>query len=257
MMRKLVAVIFLFLSVNAHSETWYSNDGDTFDGTNVQLFEWGGKVDLASGQSSPTGSTNVWRWTIPAGFPMGEGVGNVWLQSPPAGTTEVWVQYYYKYSPGFYFYNINKQMYMQPGNSMTMGLISDLGVNLQPQTKGQSNHFPNVEKTYSWYVNTGEWHKYKARYVLNTGTSWNGIFQAWVDDVMTNNYSDIKYEDNPTTFYEPVLLMIPSGGGPANPTMGYWYVAGIYIGSTDPGGGSENNINKKYPNPPVQLKINK
>lgn len=254
-MRKLIAVTLLFLSINAHAATLFECNGDTFCGANVQLFEWGGNVDLASGQNSPTGSTNVWRWTIPAGFPMGEGVGNVWLPNPPAGTKELWVQYYYKYSPGFYFYNINKQMYMQPGNTMNIGLISDRGVNLQPQTSGLSNHFPNIDKSYSRYVNTGVWHKFKARYVLNTGTSWNGIFQAWVDDVMTNDYSDIKYENNPNTFFEPVLLMIPSGGGPANPKTGYWYIAGVNLSSTDPGGGPTSDNREKNPNPPSDLII--
>src|SRR3989304_902446 len=90
-MKKLVLAVLIFLlPLSAFADTWFSCNGDTFCGASTVSY-WG-TVDLASGQSSPVGATNVWRFIHPAGMPPGEGIGNVWLPDPPGGTQEMGLQ---------------------------------------------------------------------------------------------------------------------------------------------------------------------
>jgi hypothetical protein len=242
-MRKQIARIFLFLMAaillvpgSGSAATWFSCAGDSFCGAGTVNY-WG-TVDLASGQSSPSGSSTVWRWTYPAGMPGGEGVGNVWLPQPPGGQKEMWVQWYWKYSSGFAYHGVvNKQLYFYPSNTMGMGIIPDIGISMVPQGPRSTGYWPNVTKSYSSYTATGVWHKFKARYVLNSGNQPNGIFQAWADDVLVSNYSNVYYADGSTSLSDVNFVVIYGGVGGSVPKTQYLYVSGVYIGSTDPGGG--------------------
>ena len=248
----LAVFVFVFLSVPVivHASTWFSCIGDTFCGSSVSNY-WG-TVSIGNQSDSPTGNTGVWMWTYQKDMPGGEGVGNVWpALSMPSGQNEMWVQWYWKYSPGFIYHSVvNKQFYFYPSNTMGMGIIPDTGVNLQPQGTNQSNYFPNVNKSL-FYITPGTWHKYKARFVMNSNGVWNGVYQAWVDDVMIANYSNVYY-GNGESISSPAFVVIYGGMGGSVPQNQYFYMAGIYIGSTDPGGASQ----MKIPMSPGNLNIN-
>lgn len=242
-----ILITVLFGAVNSDAATWFSCNGDSFCGASPSNHF--GTVDLASGQSSPSGSTNVWRWTFPAGMPGGQGVADVWLPDPPAGAQEMWVQWYWKYSSGFVYHSVeNKQMYFYPSNTEGMALKPANGLILLPQGTNSKVYPPNVN-TSTWYLSTGAWHKIKARYVLNTGNQNNGIFQAWVDDVMVSNYSNVYYQNGTSQITAPGMIVIYGGMGGSVPQTQYLYISGIYIGSTDSGGGG------KIPSPPSTIRI--
>jgi hypothetical protein len=249
----LSSFVFLLIPGIVPAATWFSCNGDSFCGSSISNY-WG-TVDLVSDSSSPSGSSKVWRWTYPNGMPGGEGVGNVWpALSMPGGAQEMWVQWYWKYSPGFVYHGVvNKQFYFYPSNTMGMGIIPDTGVNMQPQGPNQANYFPNVNKSLSYVQSTGSWHKYKARFVMNSNGAFNGIYQAWVDDVMVSNYSNVYY-GNGEAISSPAFVVIYGGMGGSVPQTQYFYMAGIYVGSTEPGGGS--SVPAKTPMPPMEIRIN-
>src|SRR3972149_5318863 len=253
-MRKYTAITLAFLLLAfllipsvVLAATWFSCTGDTFCGSSTSNY-WGA-VDLVSDSSSPSGSSKVWRWTYPSGMPGGEGVGNVWPAiSMPSGAQEMWVQWYWKYSSGFVYHGVvNKQLYFYPSNTMGMGIIPDIGVNMVPQGPNIDNHWPNVDTSYSWYTTTGVWHKFKARYVLNTGSQFNGIYQAWVDDVKVSDYSGVYYQNGTSQITDPAYVVIYGGVGGSVPQTQYLYIAGVYLGSTDPGGGPPPPTDTTHP----------
>ena len=263
-MNKFAAMVFALL-ISAFllvpnvilAATWFSCDGSSLCGSSVS--EYWGKVGIGTQSDSPTGKSGVWMWTLPAGMPGGEGVGNIWLPGVvPSGATEMWVQWYWKYSSG-YAYNgiVNKQMYFDPSNTMGMGIIWDIGISMGPQGPNATVYWPNLGAKVSndplWYVNqTGVWHKFKARYKMNDNGKYNGVFQAWVDDVMVTNRTDVYYS-NGLTLSTPYFALIYGGASGDVPKLQYQYIAGVYLGSTDPGGSSTS---VKIPGVPTKLTIN-
>ena len=250
----ILLAIFLSLPGSVDASTWFSCKGDTFCNSSVSNY-WG-TVTIGNQSDSPTGNPSVWMWTYPSGMPGGEGVGNVWpAYNMPSGAQEMWVQWYWKYSPGFAYHPVvNKQFYFYPSNTMGMGIIPDTGANMQPQGPNQANQFPNVNKSL-WYVQpTGVWHKYKARYVMNANGSFNGIYQAWVDDVMVANYSNVYY-GNGEAISSPAFVVIYGGMGGSVPQQQYFYMAGLYMGSTDPGGSTTPPPSSKVPLSPSKLLV--
>ena len=261
----LLLFVFLLIPSIVLAATWFSCIGDTFCGASTQPYG-NCSIDIAYQSDSPTGNPNIWRWTYAKGTPGGEGIAAVWLPQPPGGAQEMWAQWYWKYSPGFSYHGVmNKQLYFQPSNTMGMG-ISGGGVegnaHVMMTTQGQNMkaHEPLVNMN-SWYANTGVWHKYKARYVLNTGNKYNGIYQAWIDDVMVADYSNVYYQDGTSQFSSPVMMVIYGGIGGSVPQTQYLYMAGLYFGSTDPGGGSYRSIDpgggsyQKIPLAPTIIEI--
>lgn len=266
MMKKCVAWVFTLLLIPSivGAATWFNCSGDTLCGSSTQVFDpgVGNNIDLVSGQSSPVGGTNVWRWTYGYGSGDGQGIANVYPAATiPGGAQEMWVQWYYKYSPGFIYHGVmNKQLYFSPSNTMGMGIsgggvAGQAHINMVPQGPNANRYDVNVN-TSSWYGDTGNWHKFKARYVLNTGSQSNGIYQAWVDDVMISNHSNVYYINGTDQFSAPIWCVIwgGQGSGPVPHTQ-YLYMAGLYIGSTDPGGGLPIPVPGKTPNPPQLQRV--
>jgi hypothetical protein len=88
---------------------------------------------------------------------------------------------------------------------------------------------------------------------MNSNGAFNGIYQAWVDDVMVSNYSNVYY-GNGEAISSPAFVVIYGGMGGSVPQTQYFYMAGIYVGSTEPGGGS--SVPAKTPMPPMEIRIN-
>ena len=247
----LLLFVFLMIPRIILAATWFSCDGDTFCDSGVSNY-WG-TVTIGSQSDSPTGKSGVWTWTYKKGMPGGEGVANVWPAfSVPSGAQEMWVQWYWKYSPGFVYHGVvNKQFYFHPSNTMGIGIIPDIGISMMPQGTNAAAYWPNVDKSL-WYASVGVWHKFKARYVMNSNGAYNGIYQAWVDDKLVANYTNVYY-GNGETITKPAFVVIYGGMGGSVPQDQYLYMAGVRIGSTDPGGGALPNT--KIPSVPTKLII--
>jgi len=249
----LIVPIILLVAGNSYATTWFSCNGDTFCGAN----HWNylkGSVSLESQSASPDGTSGVWQWTLPAGHPGGEGVGNVQPIGIP-GTKEGWVQFWWKVSPGYAYHPVETKVFMfNPSNVVAMCLKPSIGINLQTQGPNNSNYYPNVN-TSTWYIQpTGVWHKYKGHYKANSARKYDGIYQAWVDDILVSNYNNVYYWDNGEDIsFNQGFVVIWGGMGGTVPSNQYIYIDGVYIGSTDPGTGS--TINGKTPSPPSTLKI--
>ena len=257
MIKKLLFVpIILFIAGNSFATTWFSCNGDSFCGANYWNYSTGGVWDISADPTSPEGNANVWRLKFPAGFPGGEGVGNVDVSMfTPQNAKEMWVQFYYKVSAGFQFHPVEMKLYMfYPANTIAMGLKPTIGAECGTQGGGQCG-YPNV-RTDVWYTTSsrGVWHKYKAHFKQETSAGANnGIYQAWIDDIMVSKYSNSAYGTAAAPFTAQQFVIIWGGMGGTVATTQYLYFDGIYIGSTDPGAGS--TINSKTPSPPGSLKI--
>ena len=244
--RLLIAVAFLLVAGNASSATWFECSGDTFCGAGV--YDYAGTADLTSGQSSPTGSTNVWRFTYPVGTTVGNGIAGAFFGVPDP-TTEMWFQYYYKFSSGFTYQDIaTKHGYFYttgPNSSNFMFAMGSrsYGFGITPQGTDFANYPPNLGASVGgdagWYFDTGIWHKVKLHFVFNTGSNWDGVYEAWIDDIKIANYSNVMFDSQYNGWESGGINPIWGGNsGNSVPQTQYLYVAGLYVGSTDPGGGA-------------------
>jgi hypothetical protein len=256
-MRKLLIAAFticiLALSGTVHAATWFTNDGSN-KGAGTWEIQYHGVVEYGVSESdSATGKPSngkVWRWTFPPFTPQSEwdlsdSIATVWPGSaPPSGQNEFWIQYWWKYSPGFDWHPVaNKQFYFNPSN--VIGAILRSGdpptlMAMGPQGPNGQSYYPNVN-TDNWYGNTGQWHKYTGHYKMNTSSSWNGIYEAWVDDIKISDYDYVYYADGTQNLTPGGISFAVIWGGVVQwlPRVGtgYLYIDDIYIGNTAPGGG--------------------
>jgi len=247
-MKKTILLLLLIPSL-AWGGTYYYCDGSSSCSGSLVQYSYGSIEKGYSQSGDPSGNGKVIRATIPAYMPDGHSVGQLWITgSMPAGTTEFWIQYYWKYSSNYEYHGItNKQWYMSPGNTMGMGIHgSRRRVNLMPQGSVTASYLPNIvdpaTEADNFYAPKNVWYKYTAYFKLNTGTSANGIYKAWVNDTLISSYSNIVYEYNQTTFSSIRFDVIWGGsvGLTAPSTDSYVYFDSIYVGSDSPGGGDED-----------------
>lgn len=251
--KKYLILLMLLMPGVAFSASSFSCVGDSFCGATPYSHQ--GTLTLGTQSDSPTGNPGVWKWIYPAGTWQGLAVGAIWVGNLP-NQTEMWIQYYWKVSPGFQYYPAasNKQVYFHPSNTMGMGLVGGIGVNLMPQEGGNlNNYWPNVY-TSIWYMqDTGVWHKYKGYYKMNSAPGvWDGLYKAWVDDVMVSNYSSVSYwnvgeaEGAPNYFHDTGWVVIHGGMIEVTIPEQYLYTAGMYVGDTDPGGAGAGDASPPY-----------
>jgi hypothetical protein len=254
-----LAIIALALHAGpATAVTWVNHHADDFNEGGV--FNYAGTVDLATDKTSPDSTPGVWRFTFPQGVTPGRGIAAVFLGVPP-NTNEMWIQYYFKYSPGFVYQSIaTKQFYIYTtGSTTSNGMFwigsSSRGYRLTPQGSDFANYDQNVDGSTTFMTQTGTWHKVKVHIKFNTGSTWNGIYQLWIDDVLKSNHSNVMW-DRDFSGWTTVGIYPIWGGGSGNsvPQTQYFYVDGVYVGSTDPGGGKLPPPGKA-PMPPDTLRI--
>jgi hypothetical protein len=171
----------------------------------------------------------------------------------PDGVTEVWVQWYYKYSSNFRYHGSgDKQMYFNPSNvqgTIVYGSYPNGEMDMEPQGgshAGQTvwtyppNQGASVGGDSHWYLVPGTWHKYKAYYKGHTGGNMNGLYKMWIDDILVSDWSNVWYGggDNYTFAGGSNLRwdVIWGGMGQTLDRVQYLSFSDLYIGSTDPGG---------------------
>lgn len=235
--------------------TWVDNHGDDFSGGGK--YDYFGSVDVVNDPTSPDSTQNVWRFTFPQGTPTGEGIAAVFFGLPD-NTKEWWIQYYFKYSPGFKFHSIGvKQVYGYTYGSDTSNfMISTMNtdgkqlLNLLTQGSNAENHLPNLNPD-AWYsTQTGVWHKIKAYMKFNNGGNRDGQWKLWIDDKLISDYHDVMFDSRYSGWRAFGVYPIWGGMAEAVPQTQYLFVDGVYAGSMDPGGGSG-----KIPSPPGSLLI--
>lgn len=197
-MRKFLAVFLLALLPSgalAWTETSHWNTvaeggwtcqsytaGGTFPGTHYSI----------SAMSSPD-PPNVLRWNFPTGFPGNHELGMCWNPFP-AEAEEIWVQYYFKYSPNWTVGTGSKLIFILVGgggNVFTSFTGGSKRFYFTTQTYATNSYPPNVGPQPTM-VN-GTWYKHTLHLKMNTAGVLDGIVEMWVDDVLTTRYTNVGY----------------------------------------------------------------
>ena len=197
---------------------------------------------LDGSQSVPSSSSPSLRFNYTKGMYNGTAPDKVWVSWTPT-QSEVWTQYYFKYSSNFYFHTTdNKQAYWyisesksnwyvscSSGQKMRMVFQRNSGDNKSGTRFSNTSYNPTIERD-TWYNLT-------VRAVMNTGETANGIFQMWINDQLVMNHSDIAYLVGTDVGRKVVSMSFdPVFGGMAGlykPADDYFWVGRTII-STDP-----------------------
>lgn len=246
----LILVAFLLLlPTMVNAATWFSCSGSS---------DCGGSYSNYNGTFQSGVSYNgesVWRWTFPPTVVGGNGIATFWTGQPPSGKTEMWVQWDWQYSSNFIYHGIaNKQFYFNPSNVIGMHLRGQYSKQyMSPQGPNGTNYVPNIghenDPVLTHYASKGVWHKFKARYKMNTGSAYNGIYECWIDDVKIASYTNVYYANGSENLTSGgahfAVIWGGTGGGPINQTQ-YLYMKNVYIGDSDPGGSGAGDTSAPY-----------
>ena len=158
-----------------------------------------GGSSIDSSQSAPGSSSGALRFRYPTGFHVGNAPDKVWVNFTPI--SEIWVQYWAKYSGNFDFrQNGHKHAYWKLSGSATNFFIYRTGDPGDPDgnmafifQRTGSDHVSGIRYSNGPHISAGVWYKFTIHAVLNTGENANGVFQLWVNDQQVINSSNIPY----------------------------------------------------------------
>jgi hypothetical protein len=261
---KISFLILLMMSycISANAAVWVQYQCDSLD--KVPHWDYAGTVDITNDTTSPDTTSSVCRFTYPPGI-VSKDIAMVYF-SMPKGTTEFWVQYYWKYSSDFVFHGVaNKQLYVYSTgfgttHSSNFGVVENSGyLRMVPQGTWSASLKPNIN-TGTWYGNTGKWHKAKYYFKFNSpGDTYNGIYKLWVDDVLVSDHRGVQYDRRSEAYGWEGLGIRPIWGGISDqqvPATQYFYMDGLYAGTSDPGGGTmPAEKTPMFPMSPTNLNI--
>ncbi len=264
MSKKTLIMIFTFL-LNAnivfgwtdvsHMDAKYPNIGGNWSCIDSSP----GYGSIINDSSSPDPSTSL-QLTYPSGFYNGNYAAKCWNMVPNA-PTDLWVQYYFKYSGNYYFHPIdNKQTYYftGDGNSINNWYITVNGshqVNVVTQTFATDRHFPNTGN--DPYINANQWYKLTAHFTMNSPGAMNGLLQVWVNDMLVINKNDVGYISQNEGIREVQIAPVFGGmAGVSKPAQDYQYYDYFTISTSSISGGPvPPKPVAKSPMPPTGLKI--
>jgi hypothetical protein len=250
MRRFLLSILILCLSASvSHAVTYFSCDGNR---CGVDWSNYYGSFNYGvSDSTAPDGNGVVWRWTLPPGSPAGSGIATVWPNFGFSGANEMWVQYYWKNSSNWVYNGVvDKHFYFNPSNTIVGFRSGGDRMCISPQGGPQAyNHCPNEYTTEPpFYQQRNAWHKMKAYIKLNTNTSppYNGVFKLWIDDEYVTNRT-LAYSGSGSEVLSNFHWAVIWGGVSGTiPSTQYFYIDDIYIGSTEPGGGTTGDTLPPY-----------
>jgi len=258
MYRKFLVLILAFLLIPSIVFAW--TDTSHMDGTYPNVGgNWScldsspGHGSIINDSTTPDPSTSL-KLTYPAGFYNGNYAAKCWNMVPGA-PTELWVQYYFKYSNNYYFHPIdNKQTYYFTGNASSVNnwYITVNGshqVNVITQTFATDRHYPNTG--YDPYINANQWYKITAHFVMNTPGVVNGALQIWVNDQLVINKNTVGYISQSEGLREMQIAPVFGGNSTlSKPAEDYQYYDLATVSTTPIIGGTS-----KTPMPPSGIKI--
>jgi len=162
----------------------------------VNRYSGGGGVFPDSSTPDPPNSLRI---TYPAGWPYGGEPAMCWIILP-SQLEEMWIQYYFKYSSGYFWNPIaNKQIYcflnIPSGyrNNFWIGCKPDGGnqkIILEMQGWEVSDHL-----SFGPTILDGRWYKLKGFFRVNTPGVYDGIARLWLNDQQILDDSNLAYRD--------------------------------------------------------------
>jgi hypothetical protein len=240
-MRRLALILaVLLIPCVSGATTFFTSHADDY--SNFVKYNYEGTVDIVSDPTSPDSTSNVFRFTFPGGLADGQGIAALFFGA--GAQSDLWVQYYFKYSSNFdYGGTGTKQLYMYTTDVPTSNAffaIRNFGgyvFSVTPQGDLYDNYPPNINNSQFYTVPPGGWHKIRYHIRYNTAGNSDGVFQVWVDDVLVSNYSSVRWDHRYTSWDSGGIYPIWGGGNSPVPSTQYYYVDGFSFGDTDPGGG--------------------
>lgn len=213
-----------------------------------------GPASITNEDHAPGSGPNSLRFDYSPGTLSGYEPTNVWLQNGIPSASEIYTQYWFKYSDNWYWhFAANKQAYWYIGEGVNFWIgVAEQQMILEPQ------NYDGVGNSARWYPNLatkriepGVWYKFKMRTVLNTASNQDGIIEMWIDDVKIMHRTNIRYATgikagsklNQFAFYP-----IWGGGGNTKPSNQHFYVDDFKISTVD-----FNNENQKSPTSPGNI----
>lgn len=270
---KLLALFVAFLLIPGYVFGW--TDTSHMDGVYPSVGgNWScqdsspGHGSIIKDDTSPDLSSSL-RLTYPTGFYNGNYAAKCWNMIPGA-PTELWVQYYFKYSNNYYFHPIdNKQTYYFTGgsdssNNWYITVNGSHQVNVVTQTFATDRHYPNAG--YDPYISANQWYKITAHFVMNKPGALNGILQILINDRLVINKSDVGYISQPEGIREAQIAPVFGGMSTiSKPAEDYQYYDYVIISTSSiPGGApvppptsgtTPPQPATKSPMPPSELQI--
>lgn len=212
-------------------------------------------IEFSSDTPDPS---NVLKIVYPAGWVGGHEPVHCW-NALPSETEELYVQYYFKYSNGYQFHNgDNKQMYFSVGGGGNYYIAVNNGnVHFITQTYATNRFFPNTGSNPK--INTNQWYKLTAHFVMNNAGIANGTAQIWINDQLVINTNAVGYRSSSQSgrgITEMTLTPVFGGGSDNIKNSTDYQYFDYTILSTGPiGVGSPKVGEAKIPAPPFSLNI--
>jgi len=267
----LILALFLIPSITL-AEIITENRWDSLNSNGWWMSRELGVVETISDSTAPD-PHNVLRFTYPAGFTNdGNSPGLVGIELGSVAPTELWVQFWFKYSSNYIpqitankIYYITNHVAQDAGapdanNILVLttsgSLIPRLGI-----AGGVATLYGNVNNGANFHISKGVWHKMVTYQHVNSNGN-DGVFRMWIDDVMYFDYTGLPFrisskfggKDIFDGFkFDPVY----GGANPSQPNLPadqYFYIDETII-STTPISGGNKSIPTMIPSPPKNLII--
>jgi hypothetical protein len=188
------------------------------------------EITIVADPTAPDGSSVVSISHEP-GVKDGSFTGGLVLAFPDeAQPTELWVQFYVKFSDNYVWHSIgNKLIYMRMGRETAIGKVFQtnhfLGVNNQwvdgPNIGWSTQHSTNSKLNQTIYqecpeFKRGEWQKIVFQIKMNQPGKYDGIGRIWLNDALIVDASDIMWLNarNSGGIADFAITPLWGGGGP-------------------------------------------
>ena len=218
----------------------------------------GADLSITTDASSPDSSSSVGAFRFPSGWADGYAPQTTYLSF--AGQSELYIQYYFKYSSNFTHHPVEDKQFFLWSSSSNDNFYGAWGLfgnefTLDLQAAGGTSGVGRLLSTSGANLQNNRWYKLTVHVKINTGSNTNGLAQVWLDDVLVINRNDVRFWNNATTF-APFSFCPVWGGyqGDTVPSTQYLYVDSLTI-STTPIGTLPAPAPQLKPVPPSGLSI--
>lgn len=216
-----------------------------------------GGSEIVADATAPNGKYSL-RFNFTANFPAGN-APDIVSSYNFADQEEVYIKYYVKYSSNWVDEPLtNKMVYIWFGDHLNKPNLPFMGRSQYGDGVWAVLQAGGSIPEQVWFGNNftltyGVWHKIVLRVKMNTGGNHNGIFQAWVDDVLRINASNGYFRNSGDSYGVTAVHMTPVYGGGINTgnSLQYMWFDDIIV-QTTPFGASPTSI---PPAAPTRLTI--
>lgn len=215
-----------------------------------------GGASIDSETDTPDSSPAL-RFTYPIGFRTGDSPDKVWYPIP-SSATELWFQYYFKYSSNFAWNSTGQKLnfvYTKNSNFLINTMWGGREIHMLNQiTFGRGTQSFASKAS----IEAGRWYKLKVHAVMNTVGKSDGIIQVWLNDNLIINANSVMYRNEDIGWNAIAFDPTYGGGGTDVPRTCYLWID-YSIVSTEPIGATAPppppSNSDKVPLAPTYLKI--